>query len=73
MADPSGAPPQPGPDDISTAILRPKKSRVFFFYAASLSRLTCTHVYRPNRLIVDEATADDNSGKVALLYASLTY
>jgi transitional endoplasmic reticulum ATPase len=41
MADPSGAPPQPGPDDISTAILRPKKS--------------------PNRLIVDEATADDNS------------
>ncbi|KAJ3512956.1 hypothetical protein NLJ89_g3225 [Agrocybe chaxingu] len=41
MADPSGAPPQPGPDDISTAILRPKKS--------------------PNRLIVDESTADDNS------------
>ncbi|KAG6819838.1 hypothetical protein H0H93_008095 [Arthromyces matolae] len=41
MADPSGAAPQPGPDDISTAILRPKKS--------------------PNRLIVDEATADDNS------------
>jgi hypothetical protein len=26
MADPSGAPPQPGPNDISTAILRPKKS-----------------------------------------------
>ncbi|KAJ7582282.1 P-loop containing nucleoside triphosphate hydrolase protein [Mycena floridula] len=26
MADPSGAAPQPGPDDISTAILRPKKS-----------------------------------------------
>ncbi|KNZ78831.1 Cell division cycle protein 48 like protein [Termitomyces sp. J132] len=26
MADPSGAPPQPGPDDVSTAILRPKKS-----------------------------------------------
>ncbi|EJD07519.1 AAA ATPase [Fomitiporia mediterranea MF3/22] len=26
MADPSGAPPQPGPDDTSTAILRPKKS-----------------------------------------------
>ncbi|KAF8957113.1 putative cell division cycle protein 48 [Flammula alnicola] len=41
MADPSGAAPQPGPDDVSTAILRPKKS--------------------PNRLIVDEATADDNS------------
>ncbi|KAF8997867.1 valosin-containing protein [Cyathus striatus] len=41
MADPSGAPPQPGPDDVSTAILRPKKS--------------------PNRLIVDEATTDDNS------------
>ncbi|KAG9313186.1 P-loop containing nucleoside triphosphate hydrolase protein [Chiua virens] len=41
MADPSGAPPQPGPNDISTAILRPKKS--------------------PNRLIVDEASADDNS------------
>ncbi|KAF9224158.1 valosin-containing protein [Gyrodon lividus] len=41
MADPSGAPPQPGPNDISTAILRPKKS--------------------PNRLIVDEATSDDNS------------
>ncbi|KAF8148376.1 CDC48 domain 2-like protein [Pholiota molesta] len=41
MANPSGAAPQPGPDDVSTAILRPKKS--------------------PNRLIVDEATADDNS------------
>ncbi|KAE9393993.1 valosin-containing protein [Gymnopus androsaceus JB14] len=41
MADPSGAAPQPGPNDISTAILRPKKS--------------------PNRLIVDEATSDDNS------------
>ncbi|PPQ70843.1 hypothetical protein CVT24_001050 [Panaeolus cyanescens] len=41
MADPSGAAPQPGPDDVSTAILRPKKS--------------------PNRLIVDEATTDDNS------------
>ncbi len=26
MADPSGAPLQPGPDDLSTAILRPKKS-----------------------------------------------
>ncbi|CAL1714434.1 unnamed protein product [Somion occarium] len=39
--DPSGAAPGPGPNDISTAILRPKKS--------------------PNRLIVDEATADDNS------------
>jgi transitional endoplasmic reticulum ATPase len=41
MADPSGAALQPWPNDISTAILRPKKS--------------------PNRLIVDEATADDNS------------
>ncbi|KAI6006673.1 P-loop containing nucleoside triphosphate hydrolase protein [Pisolithus orientalis] len=41
MADPSGAPPQPGPNDTATAILRPKKS--------------------PNRLIVDEATSDDNS------------
>lgn len=41
MADPSGAAPQPGPNDVATAILRPKKS--------------------PNRLIVDEATADDNS------------
>ncbi|TRM58755.1 P-loop containing nucleoside triphosphate hydrolase protein [Schizophyllum amplum] len=41
MADPSGAAPQPGDNDVSTAILRPKKS--------------------PNRLIVDEATADDNS------------
>ncbi|KAF8329412.1 P-loop containing nucleoside triphosphate hydrolase protein [Cantharellus anzutake] len=41
MADPSGAAPQPGENDISTAILRPKKS--------------------PNRLIVDEATSDDNS------------
>jgi transitional endoplasmic reticulum ATPase len=41
MANPSRAPPQPGPDDISTAILWPKES--------------------PNRLIVDEATADDNS------------
>ncbi|QRV73907.1 AAA family ATPase [Ceratobasidium sp. AG-Ba] len=39
--DPSGAPSQPGPDDVSTAILRQKKS--------------------PNRLIVDEATSDDNS------------
>ncbi|KDN47033.1 hypothetical protein RSAG8_03810, partial [Rhizoctonia solani AG-8 WAC10335] len=39
--DPSGAPAQPGPDDVATAILRPKKS--------------------PNRLIVDEATSDDNS------------
>ncbi|KAL0576749.1 AAA ATPase cdc48 [Marasmius crinis-equi] len=26
MADPSGAAPQPGPNDVSTAILRPKKS-----------------------------------------------
>ncbi|KAJ7478567.1 transitional endoplasmic reticulum ATPase-like protein [Mycena galericulata] len=26
MADPSGAPPQPGPNDVSTAILRPRKS-----------------------------------------------
>ncbi|CAG8777511.1 14768_t:CDS:2, partial [Acaulospora colombiana] len=26
MADPSGAPPQPGPNDVATAILRPKKS-----------------------------------------------
>ncbi|KAI0766021.1 P-loop containing nucleoside triphosphate hydrolase protein [Irpex lacteus] len=41
LADPSGALPGPGNDDVSTAILRPKKS--------------------PNRLIVDEATADDNS------------
>ncbi|KAE9395439.1 AAA-domain-containing protein, partial [Gymnopus androsaceus JB14] len=41
MADPSGAAPQPGPNDISTAILRPKKS--------------------PNRLIVDEATFNNNS------------
>lgn len=41
MADPSGAAPQPGDNDVSTAILRPKKS--------------------PNRLIVDEATSDDNS------------
>ncbi|KAG6877539.1 hypothetical protein C0993_006232 [Termitomyces sp. T159_Od127] len=48
MADPSGAPPQPGPDDISTAILRPKKS--------------------PNRLIVDEAQQDDNSGRLRLSY-----
>ncbi|KAF8757870.1 AAA ATPase family [Rhizoctonia solani] len=39
--DPSGAPPQPGENDVATAILRPKKS--------------------PNRLIVDEATSDDNS------------
>lgn len=28
MADPSGAAPQPGPNDTSTAILRPKKSYV---------------------------------------------
>ncbi|KAF9026330.1 AAA-domain-containing protein [Hymenopellis radicata] len=28
MADPSGAAPQPGPNDVSTAILRPKKSYV---------------------------------------------
>ncbi|KAH8983164.1 P-loop containing nucleoside triphosphate hydrolase protein [Lactarius hatsudake] len=41
MANPSGDPPGPGPNDTSTAILRPKKS--------------------PNRLIVDEATSDDNS------------
>ncbi|KZV82495.1 hypothetical protein EXIGLDRAFT_778507 [Exidia glandulosa HHB12029] len=41
MADPSGAAPQPGPNDVSTAILRPKKS--------------------PNRVILDEATADNNS------------
>ncbi|KAI6042473.1 P-loop containing nucleoside triphosphate hydrolase protein [Pisolithus marmoratus] len=41
MADPSGAPPQPGPNDTATAILRQKKS--------------------PHRLIVDEATSDDNS------------
>ncbi|KAF9652107.1 AAA ATPase [Thelephora ganbajun] len=41
MADPSGAPPQPGPNDTATAILRTKKS--------------------PHRLIVDEATSDDNS------------
>ncbi|KAI0305805.1 AAA ATPase [Multifurca ochricompacta] len=41
MANPSGDPPGPGPNDTSTAILRPKKS--------------------PNRLIVDEASSDDNS------------
>ncbi|KAI6129894.1 P-loop containing nucleoside triphosphate hydrolase protein [Pisolithus croceorrhizus] len=41
MADPSGPPPQPGPNDTATAILRQKKS--------------------PHRLIVDEATSDDNS------------
>jgi len=34
MADPSGAAPQPGPDDISTAILRPKKSCVFLLRLA---------------------------------------
>ncbi|KAJ7718875.1 hypothetical protein DFH07DRAFT_1010063 [Mycena maculata] len=37
-----GAPPQPGLNNISTAILTPKKS--------------------PNRLFVDEAATDDNSG-----------
>ena len=40
-ADPSGAPPQSGPDDTSTAILRPKKP--------------------PDRLVIDEASNDDNS------------
>ncbi|KAJ7808528.1 Aaa Atpase P97VCP ND1 in complex WITH P47 C [Mycena olivaceomarginata] len=42
MADPSGATLQPGPYDVSTAILEPKQSR--------------------NRLLVDEAAIDDNSG-----------
>jgi transitional endoplasmic reticulum ATPase len=32
MADPSGAAPQPGPYDTSTAILRPKKSYVKLAY-----------------------------------------
>lgn len=64
MADPSGAPPQPGPNDISTAILRPKKSYVYpllpYPYRSDV-------VCRPNRLIVDEASSDDNSGKYLLV------
>ncbi|KAI9440662.1 P-loop containing nucleoside triphosphate hydrolase protein [Lactarius indigo] len=51
MANPSGDPPGPGPNDTSTAILRPKKS--------------------PNRLIVDEATSDDNSGFATLNPATM--
>ena len=39
--DTSSAPTQPGPDDTSTAILRPKKP--------------------PDRLVIDEASNDDNS------------
>lgn len=59
MADPSGAAPQPGPNDISTAILRPKKSCVFYQLSYPYrSDVLCS----PNRLIVDEATSDDNSG-----------
>ena len=60
MADPSGAPPQPGPNDVSTAILRPKKSYVNHLNFLCVARFhICS---RPNRLIVDEASADDNSG-----------
>lgn len=60
MADPSGAPPQPGPNDTSTAILRPKKSYVYPIFPYHFrSDVLCS----PNRLIVDEASSDDNSGR----------
>lgn len=68
MADPSGAPPQPGPNDISTAILRPKKSYVYpLLPYPSRSDVLC----RPHRLIVDEASSDDNSGKHILVSAMI--
>jgi len=41
MADPSGAAPQPGPDDVATAILRPKKS-----YVDAAQELDCSLTHR---------------------------
>lgn len=62
MADPSGAPPQPGPNDTATAILRTKKS--YGTLRLSHPRNTSDTASRsPHRLIVDEATSDDNSGR----------
>ena len=56
MADLSGAPPQPS-----------QRNRKFYccFYK-SLSCQTYALVFSPNCLTVDEATADDNSGKAVL-------
>ncbi|RDB26770.1 Cell division cycle protein 48 [Hypsizygus marmoreus] len=61
MADPSGAPPQPGPNDISTAI--PQAQEIVGLKLGYDSRRNLIGVifFRPDRLIVDEATADDNS------------
>ena len=68
MATPSGAPPAPGPDDVSTAILRPKKSWVPISCVAWKDAIDADAfvVYSPNRLIVDEATSDDNSGMACI-------
>jgi hypothetical protein len=57
MADPSG--PVSATDDTATAILRPKRSLVAYAAFAHLY----SHLLSPNRLIVDEATSDDNSGR----------
>lgn len=65
MADPSGAAPQPGPNDVSTAILRPKKSCVTISPGLLAVLLIFGDRYSPNRLIVDEATSDDSSGEQA--------
>ena len=59
-ADPSGAAPQAGTNDTSTAILQPKKLLVDF---ASLSPIVSDEFCRPNRLIVNEATSDNYSGE----------
>jgi len=42
-----------------------QRNRRFFFAALYGDSFTYAPVFSPNRLIVDEATADDNSGKVA--------
>lgn len=61
MVNPSGGHSEPRPDDTSVAILRPKKSYVFDFFRVAETNKSA--LYRPNRLIVDESSADDNSGK----------
>ena len=61
--NPSGAVPQPGPNDATTAILWPKKLLVNF--AAPLFRPVFLMIFVD--LTVDEATSDDNSGGSGLI------
>lgn len=50
MADPSGAAPGPGPNDVSTAILRPKKSYVSYdMYASCI--FSCQFPSFPDQIV----------------------